>query len=81
MCIAGDNRRAVVGGIDGRVYVYDMHTGCLARTITTPHNMEVVQVKITNRDDYLITAGIVFLSKLDKKAQHETKSLCNHGLK
>ncbi|CAH0392958.1 unnamed protein product [Bemisia tabaci] len=57
MCIAGDNRRAVVGGIDGRVYVYDMHTGCLARTITTPHNMEVVQVKITNRDDYLITAG------------------------
>ncbi|XP_014253729.1 NACHT domain- and WD repeat-containing protein 1 [Cimex lectularius] len=55
--LAGDNQRAVAGGADGRVYVFDMHSGCLVRTISTSHNGEVTGVKVTNNDDFLITAG------------------------
>nr|XP_014277406.2 NACHT domain- and WD repeat-containing protein 1 [Halyomorpha halys] len=55
--LAGDNQRAVAGGADGRVYVFDMHSGCLVRTMATSHNAEVTGVKVTNNDDFLITAG------------------------
>ncbi|KAK9511752.1 hypothetical protein O3M35_000355 [Rhynocoris fuscipes] len=55
--LAGDNQRAVAGGVDGRVYVFDMHSGCLVRTIATSHNAQVTGVKVTNNDDFLITAG------------------------
>ncbi|XP_039293837.1 NACHT domain- and WD repeat-containing protein 1 [Nilaparvata lugens] len=55
--LAGDNQRAVAGGADGRVYVFDMHSGCLVRTISTSHNSKVTGVKVTNNDDFLITAG------------------------
>ncbi|BES93370.1 WD domain, G-beta repeat [Nesidiocoris tenuis] len=55
--LAGDNQRAVAGGSDGRVYVFDMHSGCLVRTISTSHNAEVTGVKVTSSDDFLITAG------------------------
>ncbi|XP_075232823.1 NACHT domain- and WD repeat-containing protein 1 isoform X2 [Lycorma delicatula] len=57
ICLAGDNQRAVAGGADGRVYVFDMHSGCLVRTISTSHNAKVSGVKVTNNDDFLITAG------------------------
>lgn len=56
--LAGDNQRAVAGGVDGRVYVFDMHSGCLVRTIATSHNAQVTGVKVTNNDDFLITAGV-----------------------
>ncbi|RZF35449.1 hypothetical protein LSTR_LSTR014141 [Laodelphax striatellus] len=55
--LAGDNQRAVAGGADGRVYVFDMHSGCLVRTISTSHNSKVTGVKVTANDDFLITAG------------------------
>ncbi|KAL1138690.1 hypothetical protein AAG570_008752 [Ranatra chinensis] len=55
--LAGDNQRAVAGGADGRVYVFDMHSGCLVRTIATSHNSQVTGVKVTINDDFLITAG------------------------
>ncbi|XP_046664715.1 protein qui-1, partial [Homalodisca vitripennis] len=57
VCLAGDNQRAVAGGSDGRVYVFDMHSGCLVRTISTSHNSKVTGVKVTSEDDFLITAG------------------------
>uniref|UniRef100_A0A1B6DYW3 Uncharacterized protein n=2 Tax=Clastoptera arizonana TaxID=38151 RepID=A0A1B6DYW3_9HEMI len=57
ICLAGDNQRAVAGGADGRVYVFDMHSGCLVRTIATSHNAKVSGVKVTSNDDFLITAG------------------------
>lgn len=70
VCLADDNQRAVAGGSDGRVYVFDMHSGCLVRTISTSHNASVTGVKVTNNDDFLITAG-----KLIRSSNH--KEDCN----
>lgn len=54
--LAYDNRRAVVGGADGRVYIFDLHSGLIIRTINS-HTQSVTGVKVTDKDDFLITAG------------------------
>ncbi|EEB20232.1 conserved hypothetical protein [Pediculus humanus corporis] len=54
--LAYDNRRAVVGGADGRVYIFDLHSGLITRTINS-HTQCVTGVKVTDKDDFLITAG------------------------
>ncbi|KAK6620988.1 hypothetical protein RUM43_011291 [Polyplax serrata] len=54
--LACDNRRAVVGGADGRVYIFDLHSGLITRTINS-HAQCVTGVKVTDKDDFLITAG------------------------
>jgi len=56
LCLAADNWRAVLGAADGKVYVFDLHTGRLERTLAT-HTNEVVGVRVTERDDFLLTAG------------------------
>jgi WD40 repeat protein len=55
-CLAQDNRRAVVGGADGKIYIFDMHSGRLSRTLTS-HATDVTGVKVTEKDDFLVTAG------------------------
>lgn len=65
ICLAGDNQRAVAGGSDGRVYVFDMHSGCLVRTIATSHSAKVSGVKVTSNDDFLITAGKSYTINID----------------
>ncbi|XP_068081226.1 protein qui-1 [Anabrus simplex] len=56
VCVAQDNCRAVVGGSDGKIYIFDMHSGRLSRTLTS-HANEVTGVKVTEKDDFLLTAG------------------------
>ncbi|KAJ9583451.1 hypothetical protein L9F63_022204, partial [Diploptera punctata] len=56
VCLAQDNCRAVVGGSDGKIYIYDMHSGRLSRTLTS-HATDVSGVKVTEKDDFLLTAG------------------------
>ncbi|CAG2053362.1 unnamed protein product [Timema podura] len=56
LCLAQDNCRAVVGGSDGKIYLFDMHSGRIDRTLTS-HSTEVTGVKVTNKDDFLLTAG------------------------
>ncbi|XP_034250867.1 uncharacterized protein LOC117651170 [Thrips palmi] len=56
LCLAADNRRAVLGGEDGKVYVFDLHSGWLERTLDT-HTNAVTGVCCTERDDFLLTAG------------------------
>jgi WD40 repeat protein len=55
-CLAQDNCRAVVGGADGKIYIFDMHSGRLSRTLTS-HSTDVTGVKVTDKDDFLVTAG------------------------
>lgn len=59
IALAEDCQRAVVAGVDSRVYIYDIHSGDLdlVPISTSPHHKEVIAVKITNNDDFLITAG------------------------
>lgn len=59
IALAEDCQRAVVAGIDSRVYIYDIHSGDLdlVPISTAPHHKEVIAVKITNNDDFLVTAG------------------------
>lgn len=59
IALAEDCQRAVVVGVDSRVYIYDIHSGDLdlVPISTSPHHKEVVAVKITNNDDFLVTAG------------------------
>lgn len=59
--LAYDNRRAVVGGADGRVYIFDLHSGLITRTINS-HTQCVTGVRVTDKDDFLITAGWCFFS-------------------
>jgi len=59
IALAEDCQRAVVAGVDSRVYIYDIHSGDLdlMPISTSPHHKEVIAVKITNNDDFLVTAG------------------------
>lgn len=56
LCLASDNRRAVMGGDDGKVYVFDLHSGRLEHTRDT-HTSAVTGVCCTEKDDFLLTAG------------------------
>ncbi|PNF24563.1 hypothetical protein B7P43_G05388 [Cryptotermes secundus] len=56
LCLAQDSCRAVVGGADGKIYIFDMHSGRLSRTLTS-HATDVTGVKVTDKDDFLLTAG------------------------
>lgn len=56
LCLTQDSCRAVVGCTDGRVYIYDVHSGKLSKTLTGQSG-EVTAVKITDKDDFLLTAG------------------------
>ena len=46
MCIAQDSCRAAVGTCDGKVLVYDMHSGRLDRTFTS-HSAEVCGLQVS----------------------------------
>jgi WD40 repeat protein len=59
MCVAKDGCRAAVGGSDGRVYVFDMHSGRLARTLAG-HGAAVTAVRATQDDDFLLSAGMLY---------------------
>ncbi|XP_066586077.1 protein qui-1 [Prorops nasuta] len=57
LCLARDCRRAIAGGVEGRVSVFDMHSGRLTRTLPANPSSDVTSVKVTEKDDFLITAG------------------------
>ncbi|XP_078041710.1 NACHT domain- and WD repeat-containing protein 1 isoform X1 [Augochlora pura] len=57
ICLAKDCRRAVVGGAKGKVSVFDMHSGRLTRTLPANPSADVSAVKVTEKDDFLITAA------------------------
>lgn len=59
ICLAQDSCRAVVGCTDGRVYIYDVHSGKLAKTLSGQQG-EVSAVRVTDKDDFLLTAGRTF---------------------
>ncbi|XP_053995458.1 protein qui-1 [Hylaeus anthracinus] len=57
ICLAKDCRRAIVGGTNGKVSIFDMHSGRLTRTLSTNPSSDVTSVKVTEKDDFLITAA------------------------
>ncbi|KAI4490814.1 hypothetical protein M0804_003758 [Polistes exclamans] len=57
LCLARDCRRAIAGGIEGRVSVFDIHSGRLIKTLPANPSADVTSVKVTEKDDFLITAG------------------------
>ncbi|XP_011344899.1 NACHT domain- and WD repeat-containing protein 1 isoform X3 [Ooceraea biroi] len=57
LCLAKDCRRAIAGGIEGRVSVFDMHSGRLIKTLPANPSASVTSVKVTEKDDFLITGG------------------------
>ncbi|XP_017765803.1 PREDICTED: NACHT domain- and WD repeat-containing protein 1 [Eufriesea mexicana] len=57
ICLARDCRRAIAGGIKGKVSVFDMHSGRLTRTLPANPSTDVTAVKVTEKDDFLITAS------------------------
>ncbi|XP_015433312.1 PREDICTED: NACHT domain- and WD repeat-containing protein 1 [Dufourea novaeangliae] len=56
ICLAKDCRRAIAGGAKGRVSVFDMHSGRLTRTLPANLSADVTAIKVTEKDDFLITA-------------------------
>ncbi|XP_076636558.1 NACHT domain- and WD repeat-containing protein 1 [Colletes latitarsis] len=57
ICLARDCRRAIAGCTNGKVSVFDMHSGRLTRTLNTNPSADVTAVKVTEKDDFLITAA------------------------
>lgn len=57
ICLARDCRRAIAGGIKGKISVFDMHSGRLTRTLPANPSADVTAVKVTEKDDFLITAS------------------------
>ncbi|XP_023287778.1 NACHT domain- and WD repeat-containing protein 1 [Orussus abietinus] len=57
VCLARDCRRAIAGGVEGRISVFDMHCGRLTRTLPVHSSGDVTCVRVTDKDDFLITAG------------------------
>lgn len=45
-----------MGCADGKVYIYDIHSAKLIKTLTG-QNGEVRAVCVTDKDDFLLTAG------------------------
>ncbi|XP_057334739.1 protein qui-1 [Microplitis mediator] len=57
LSLAKDCRRAVAGGVDGHVSIFDMHSGKLIKPLSTNSSADVSFVKVTDKDDFLITAS------------------------
>ncbi|CAL7941952.1 unnamed protein product [Xylocopa violacea] len=57
ICLARDCRRAIAGGTKGKVSVFDMYSGRLTRTLPANPSTDVTAVKVTEKDDFLITAS------------------------
>ncbi|XP_017797968.1 PREDICTED: NACHT domain- and WD repeat-containing protein 1 [Habropoda laboriosa] len=55
ICLAKDCRRAIAGGVKGRVSVFDTHSGRLTKNLLANPSMDVTAVKVTEKDDFLIT--------------------------
>lgn len=49
LCLAKDCRRAIAGGTEGRVSVFDMHSGKLIRTLPANPSASVTSVKVIKR--------------------------------
>ncbi|XP_066247444.1 protein qui-1 [Euwallacea similis] len=56
LCLTQDSCRIVLGCSDKKVYVYDIHSAKLLKTLTG-QNGEVNSVKVTDKDDFLLSAG------------------------
>ena len=56
LCITQDSCRIVMGCSDKKVYIYDIHSAKLIKTLSG-QNGEVTSVRITDKDDFLLTAG------------------------
>lgn len=51
-----DSCRIVVGCADGKVYIHDIHSAKLTRTLSGQGG-EIAAIRITDKDDFLLTAG------------------------
>ncbi|XP_076262611.1 NACHT domain- and WD repeat-containing protein 1 isoform X1 [Rhynchophorus ferrugineus] len=56
LCITQDSCRIVMGCSDKKVYIYDIHSAKLVKTLSG-QNGEVTSVKVTDKDDFLLSAG------------------------
>ncbi|XP_043276918.1 NACHT domain- and WD repeat-containing protein 1 isoform X2 [Venturia canescens] len=57
ICLAKDCRRAIAGGLEGHVTIFDMHSGKFIKTLPANPSTVVTTIKVTEKDDFLITAG------------------------
>ncbi|KAL1493229.1 hypothetical protein ABEB36_011321 [Hypothenemus hampei] len=83
LCITQDSCRIVLGCSDKKAHIFDIHSAKLLRSLTG-QNGEITSVKVTDKDDFLLTAGgnrIIFYPfrstdhiknflKLKKKTHH-----------
>lgn len=49
LCLAKDCRRAIAGGVEGRVSIFDMHSGKLIRTLPANPSANVTSVKVIKK--------------------------------
>ncbi|XP_050313345.1 protein qui-1 [Anthonomus grandis grandis] len=56
LCITCDSCRVVLGCSDKKTYIYDIHSSKVLKTLSGQSG-EVSAVKVTDKDDFLLTAG------------------------
>ncbi|KAK0161111.1 hypothetical protein PV327_009624 [Microctonus hyperodae] len=77
LCLARDCRRAIAGGVDGRISVFDMHSGKLMKPLSANSSADVTCVKVTDKDDFLITSSgnrVTYWSFRGEETALKTKS-------
>ncbi|KAK9890081.1 hypothetical protein WA026_008893 [Henosepilachna vigintioctopunctata] len=56
ICLTQDSSKAIVGCLDGKVYIYNVHSGKVERQISNT-NGEVKALRLTEKDDFLLKGG------------------------
>ncbi|XP_015122932.1 NACHT domain- and WD repeat-containing protein 1 [Diachasma alloeum] len=82
ICLARDCRRAIAGGMDGRVSIFDIHSGKLIRALSTNSSADVTSVRVTDKDDFLITASgnrVIYWSFRDEETIKNTCIMSKEG--
>lgn len=81
ICLAKDCRRVIAGGIDGSISVFDMHSGKLIRSLSANLSADVTSVKVTDKDDFLVTASgnrVIYWSFRDEDIPKLNKTKNHH---
>lgn len=60
ICLTQDSSKAIVGCVDSKVYIYNVHSGKVEKTITDS-NGEVTSVRLTEKDDFLLKGGEIVI--------------------
>ncbi|CAH0562285.1 unnamed protein product [Brassicogethes aeneus] len=80
LCLTQDSCRIVLGCADGKVYIHDIHSAKLMKTLGGQGG-EITAVRITDKDDFLLTAGAGRIIFYPFRSDDHIKNVIKHKKK